>query len=232
MTLELAAIPQLKPPLAKVLASMEEAHRGPIPEPPEPYGGDQISPGISEEPLARAASVVACRPAYSGSVTPRGCLPLRLRSGVLERLAAAQQSLGKPFELILLDGWRSRAFQEELGNHYGPRAVDANFVADPHADTAVPPHVTGGAMDLTIGIDGQPLALGTHFDEFTPHAHLTALEHGQPSPERLLRRVLYDVLVRRGFSPYSLEWWHFSYGDQNWADFYRSPRAIYGEARP
>ena len=212
------------------LIEIGPAYADAIPEAPAPDVEGNIDPGDSGERLVLAAENGVCHPAYSGIATPRGCLPPRLREEVLARLVTAQATLPRPFQLILLDGWRSRAFQEELGAHYGAQAVKADFVADAEDDTIIPPHVTGGAVDLTIGVEGRPLALGSEFDEFTPRAHLTSLEAGPPSHERLLRRVLYRALVDQGFAPYALEWWHFSYGDQNWARFYGFSRAIYGEA--
>lgn len=212
-----------------VLAELAPTYSDPIPELPAHEGGVTVDAGDSAERLVSAAQHVVCCPAYSGATTPRGCLPPRLRSGALDRLVLAQKALPTPFELVLLDGWRSRRFQEDLGAHYGREAVEADFVADARDEDVVPPHVTGGAVDVTIGLNGCPLGLGSAFDEFTSRAYLTALESGLPSPERLLRRMLYRALVDHGFAPYALEWWHFSYGDQNWARFHGSERALYGE---
>ena len=55
---------------------------------------------------------------------------------------------------------------------------------------APPPHLTGGAVDLTLGDgDGRPLDLGTDFDAFVPEAGARALE-GIPGQARDLRRTL------------------------------------------
>jgi D-alanyl-D-alanine dipeptidase len=30
-----------------------------------------------------------------------------------------------------------------------------------------------------------------------------------------------------GFAPFDGEWWHFSYGDKEWAAYYNKPNAVY-----
>ena len=70
-------------------------------------------------------------------------------------------------------------------------------------------HNLGVAVDLTL-VDltsGQPLAMGTAFDTFSPAAH-TSNATGAVLVNRLrLRRAM----ERAGFAPYDQEWWHFSY---------------------
>ena len=34
------------------------------------------------------------------------------------------------------------------------------------------------------------------------------------------RKMLHDLMVEEGFAPFYGEWWHFSYGDREWAAFY------------
>ena len=91
---------------------------------------------------------------------------------------------------------------------------------------------TGGAVDLTLAWEGQPLALGTDFDDFTPLAATEAFEEpGRNSQIRLLRRALAAGLTMAGFVNHRLgyEWWHWSFGDDTWADFNRCS-ALYGIA--
>lgn len=42
-----------------------------------------------------------------------------------------------------------------------------------------------------------------------------------------MRGMLHDVMLMEGFAPFYGEWWHFSYGDREWAVFYDSLEAIY-----
>ncbi len=99
------------------------------------------------------------------------------------------------------------------------------------------PHVTGGAVDLTISYNGIPLALGTDFDEFTPAAATDWYEtHAVKGADavliRDLRRMFGNAMLKAGFAPYQQEWWHWSYGDRYWAYQQHQPHAIYGSVTP
>ena len=41
----------------------------------------------------------------------------------------------------------------------------------------------------------------------------------------LLRKIMMQV----GFAPYDAEWWHFSYGDREWAFYCKKPYALYDQ---
>jgi len=82
---------------------------------------------------------------------------------------------------------------------------------------APPPHLTGGAVDLTLArADGTELDLGTGFDAFVAEAGAAALEDID-LPARSHRRLLFHALTAQGLTAYVEEWWHFDFGDQFWA---------------
>jgi len=162
--------------------------------------------------------------------------PLKLRRTVVDRLT--QASIGFPlgFSLVILDGWRTRAFQRELLEYYtGRYGPVTGYVSDPDSVELVAPHTTGGAVDLTLAYKEFPLALGTDFDDFSPFSHLLAYE-GAPVASALghdaevvkaLRRMLAKALTDVEFAPFPREWWHWSFGDQRWAAQYGRPRSLY-----
>lgn len=43
--------------------------------------------------------------------------------------------------------------------------------------------------------------------------------------------LLRDCMLTAGFAPYDGEWWHFSYGERDWAHYYKKPNAIYGQVK-
>jgi len=43
------------------------------------------------------------------------------------------------------------------------------------------------------------------------------------------RQILRLWMMTAGFVPYDGEWWHFSYGDREWAKYYGMPNAIYNQ---
>jgi zinc D-Ala-D-Ala dipeptidase len=200
----------------------------------------------NDEPLIPLAGAVATCPVYSWLGFRHGPGPLRLRAGVVGRLQRASRRLPPDFEIVVIDAHRTRAFQAELLAYYqaaaealprraaSPRAGPAagpldGYVADPWSNEPVPPHTTGGAVDLTLGWRGAVLGLGTDFDAFVPQAAPAALEHPGGGPARDLRRLLAAVLQDEGMTVLPSEWWHWSYGDQHWAAAAGEPVAHYGE---
>jgi D-alanyl-D-alanine dipeptidase len=99
-----------------------------------------------------------------------------------------------------------------------------------HRHVAVPDvagYPTGGAVAVDLLRDGEPVDLGTpvmqpNRDSFTFSPFI--------SPEAWeARQLLRRAMMAAGFAPYDGEWWHFSYGDKEWARFYRKPEALYAQ---
>jgi D-alanyl-D-alanine dipeptidase len=186
------------------------------------------------EPLERLNDTIHALPVYALQGWPGASDTLVVRKSVNGLLLAAQEALPPGFGLVVLDGWRSMPLQRALYNHYYSRArkggLQPGFVADPNDPENPPPHSTGGAVDITLSWAGIPLRLGTDFDAFTPEAHLDALEDDPGrEPDRSLRRLLAHTLMEVGLAPYFQEWWHFSYGDQLWAQSAHQATAVYGQ---
>lgn len=162
-----------------------------------------------------------------------------LRSEVAHMLFCAARSLPRGHALRVWDAWRPFALQQELYATYSEHiirqfglqdatederdAVVSQYVAIPIENRATPPaHTTGGAVDLTIvGPHGTQLAMGTEFDAFTHKTTTDWFEHapkGEADADVLKnRRLLFHVMRDAGFVNLPSEWWHYSYGDTNWA---------------
>ena len=41
------------------------------------------------------------------------------------------------------------------------------------------------------------------------------------------RKLLRKIMLEENFAPYDGEWWHFSYGDREWAFYYNKSEALY-----
>jgi D-alanyl-D-alanine dipeptidase len=190
--------------------------------PPLPVCFEPDAPGVTEacdESMVEVGhpSIVTI-PAYllGGWVNARP--DQWLRSEVHDRLCTAAESLPDGFGLAVLDAWRPLELQVEL---YAAATADPlvppELIAAPSADPRTPPsHLTGGAVDCTLTIDGVPLALGTGFDDLTPLAHVSGIET-TPGLERELRRLLYWTMREQGFVVFHAEWWHFEFGTRRWA---------------
>ena len=184
--------------------------------------------GESLEPVR-----ISSFPWYANNSWPHSAPTVLVRQGVNSRLVSAEHTLPSGFSLVVMDGWRDRRLQQALHDHFTVEGVPTGYVSDPDSSLYVPPHVTGGAVDLTLAWNGTPLALGTQFDEFGERSWPQALENdADPGPERTLRRLLTAALVAQGFCPHPMEWWHFSFGDQIWAANFGVARAIYDQIEP
>lgn len=169
---------------------------------------------------------------------------IKLRKGVIERLIAAQKLL-QPMGLLLKiwDGYRTLKTQKILYDEYYERlhkqhsdwndehlrkAVEI-FVSPPSHDPKYPaPHNTGGAVDLTlIDAEGNEIDMGTPFDEFNERSFTNHFEEngGEIHKNRMLFK---KIMEEAGFVNYFEEWWHFSYGDQEWAKAKGELKAVYG----
>lgn len=155
-----------------------------------------------------------------------------LRAGAAERLGRAADALPARFGFALFDAWRPLELQAELYHAaYDDPGLPPGFVSPPDPDRATPPpHLTGGTVDLTLTVDGQPLAPGAGFDDFTDRAHADALE-AEPGVDREVRRLLYWTMHGAGFVVLDCEWWHFEYGTRRWAAI-TGVDPLYGPASP
>ncbi|MEU7894129.1 M15 family metallopeptidase [Nonomuraea sp. NPDC049152] len=177
----------------------------------------------------------------------RGLSPtsaMYVRHTVAEMLVGIQRDLA-PLTFRIWDGYRPRSVQSNIYLHYladlraaHPEKEEAElrkeaeiFVTEPGDPRRIPPHATGGAVDLTL-LDraGHELDMGTAFDHFGPEsAALYFEERSGDSLVRDNRRRLRDAMIGAGFRCDADEWWHFDFGNQIWAAHYKEPEAFYGE---
>lgn len=204
-----------------------------------------------DEPLVRVSDIggrVSEDPRYHRMGLPGAESECWVREGVAVRLARAAASLPGEMSLVVWDGHRTLDTQGALFDGYvaelrtrhpdwSPDAIEeeaARYVTPPSVSRfAPPPHLTGGAVDLTLaGPDGRQLDLGTPFDAFVPEAATRALEESDV-PARDLRRLLFWAMSAQGFTAYLEEWWHFDHGDQFWGLVTERPARYEGiEAAP
>ncbi len=177
---------------------------------------------------------------------------MQLRAGVAERLLKAKKMLNvmpgcEGWNLKIWDGFRTLKTQAILYDNYWEELKVKNpswsekvlreaveiFVAPPSHDKKLPaPHNTGGAVDLTIvDADRVEIDMGTKFDEFDFRSFTDHFAGSAGEKERIYnenRMLLKKLLESVGFVNYHEEWWHFSFGDQNWAAEKEIDAAIYG----
>lgn len=181
---------------------------------------------------------------------------LWVRESVGARLAAVDKRLSaEGLKLFLFDAWRPRAVQAYFHDVWMPAEVRRRYPAwsaeqvkaeverywaAPSQSALRPaPHATGAAVDLTIVWgDGQPLWMGSLFDDATGLAHPDRFEGAREeisySNEEACanRRLLFWLMTEAGFASLPSEWWHYSFGDQIWAAQTGAAHALYGAAEP
>ena len=157
-----------------------------------------------------------------------------VRASVRQRLQEALAYLPHPkLGFAVFDGWRSPHLQTRL--HGATQATrhkcDPCFVAEPSNDPALPPpHVSGGAIDVTLSWEGEPLSLGTAFGDYCADTNPYAFSEVDTLVGRL-RGILRSTLHKAGFAPDDMEWWHFELGTPRWSAVTGEP-ARFGATQP
>ena len=157
-----------------------------------------------------------------------------VREGMWERLRCVLALLPERYSLLIFDGLRplrvQRAIYDQFKTviqeeHPGISAAELELILEDYVARPVKrldrpaPHTTGGAVDLTLCLDGTPMDMGTGFDNLTSQAHTDWFERTDGGRETMRdqRRLLFHVMEAAGFVNYGCEWWHYSYGDRQWA---------------
>ncbi|KTD18658.1 M15 family metallopeptidase [Legionella jordanis] len=171
------------------------------------------------------------------------------RFAVLDRLLQALQSLPQHYGFLIWDVYRPREVQGKLfawmKNEIRNRSPHLNeeeletevlkYVAAPSkvGDRYCSPHLSGGAIDLTLFdfSQNQPLDMGTPFDDPSDVAHRDYFTLKAEISEADLvfkerRELLRQSMEKVGFTSYQYEWWHFDLGNASWGKITKQPEAF------
>lgn len=162
------------------------------------------------------------------------------RRVVLDKLLQALAHLPRQVGFMVWDIYRCRSCQGrlfewmrvEVKKKY-PGLTDtenyetaSKFMSPPSqiGDAYCPPHLSGGAVDLTLFdvTTGNELNMGTPFDDCTERAHADFFDKYPPQldEDRIIRdrrKMLSGAMQSAGFSVYDFEWWHFDFGNVFWS---------------
>lgn len=97
------------------------------------------------------------------------------------------------------------------------------------AHPSVGGHPACAAIDATIYLGNEELDMGCKICDFDQPSKIPTFSEFITETQQKNRVLLHDILVDQGFAPYYGEWWHFSYGDREWAAFYKQPHALYSQ---
>ncbi len=170
------------------------------------------------------------------------------RESVVEMLNKAQKSLPKGHRLKIMSIYRGLKQQTEMYNKQYKEAKKKNpswpknilrretnrWVHPP--DVRTPPgHSTGGAVDLMIvGRDGEQLDFISPYEFGKDNSLLYCPTFAEKVSDRAKssRLMLIKAMTKAGFTNYTGEYWHWSYGDSCWAWRLGRKTAIYDSAIP
>lgn len=163
----------------------------------------------------------------------------RVREMVANKLNDASANLPKGLRLVLIEGYRSLAAQENmwdmefsrLSKQYPKLPVleierrVGLVIARPNA---LANHNCGGAVDVTLEDEaGNQLDMGTVPQSVD--AELSKMFCQTLNKEQLdNRKILRTAMKTAGFVYYPGEWWHYCYGDRMWAVYTKREECFYG----
>ncbi len=163
-----------------------------------------------------------------------------LRKGIVLKLKKARSYLPKGMTFVIRDAWRPADLQEKIKQKFVAMFMKKNptwtkkraiqetkkYVANSKGIFASG-HMTGGAVDLRLiyAKTGKRVPMRSW--------KLTYQENAQPIQPKLKphlqrnRQIMFDALLKVGLTNYPSEFWHWSYGDAQWARRVGEKVAVY-----
>lgn len=166
-----------------------------------------------------------------------------VRKQVADKLMHVQHRLQQTMptlELYVAFGYRTSEFQLLRFQERLCSVIRLDWTDDPlllfektHRMVAVPSvagHPTGGAVDVLLRHVASKtfLEFGSDIYDYTTKQHYT-FAPGIPPVQKQYRLLLRRLMMEQHFAPFDGEWWHFSYGDREWAWYYKQPYAFYDQ---
>ncbi len=162
-----------------------------------------------------------------------------LRKTVAKMVCEAKKNLPKGMTFIIRDAWRPQYVQKEIFTEFikmfqnkypsWPKEKiikEAKKYVAPAQGKNVSGHMTGGAVDLRIIKNGRKVPMRS--------SKLTYQENAKPIQPKLPeyiqknRKIMFEALEKAGLSCNINEFWHWSYGDVQWAKRNKKKVAVYG----
>ena len=156
----------------------------------------------------------------------------------LRKVAKELKKIKNSYKLMVVYGFRAMEMQEkyfyEIYNNVKDKFDDEMEMLEYiHQKIAVPEvagHPTGGAVDIAIFDTDEKniIDFGSQIlDWDTEKCYYDNDMISKVAKEN--RKMLRTLMMNEGFAPYDGEWWHFSYGDKEWAFYYKQPKALYNQ---
>ncbi len=150
-----------------------------------------------------------------------------VRKVVAEKLDKASESLPVGYQFKIFETFRSFEKQVSLWNaeiekitlkhpNWSTVQIETeanNGIANPYGIGSG--HQTGAAIDITICYNGVELDMGTSYLD-TNNSKTPTFSKGLTPQQEKNRKWLHQLMAHVGLVNYEAEWWHYSYGEQEW----------------
>lgn len=166
---------------------------------------------------------------------------IAVRKNIYEKLINVANKIKKEYpqyKILVAFGYRDMKVQEKFFYEILEKVKD-DFTDEMemyeyiHEKIAVPEvsgHPTGGAVDVAIydSSTNSILDYGCEILDYSTHSCYYVTD-GLTENQKENRKMLRQYMIEEGFAPYDGEWWHFSYGDKEWAFYYKKEKALYNQ---
>lgn len=166
---------------------------------------------------------------------------IAVRKTIYEKLINVSKRLkkiNKEYKIIVVYGFRDMKKQEQYFNDilkevegkFQDKMEMYEYIHEKIAVPSVSGHPTGGAVDAAIydSTKNEILDFGSEILDYST----TQCYYENPNiseEAKNNRKILRKIMMEEGFAPYDGEWWHFSYGDKEWAFYYGHEKALYNQ---
>ena len=164
-----------------------------------------------------------------------------VRKIVFSKLINASKKLkqiNSRYKLMVVYGYREMKKQEhyfyklleEEKDRFDDEIELYEYIHEKVAVPIVSGHPTGGAMDIAIYNENinSIIDFGTDILDFSTNKCYYNNEDISKQAKQN-RMILRKLMLEEGFAPYDGEWWHFSFGDKEWAFYYKKDKALFNQ---
>ena len=161
-----------------------------------------------------------------------------VRKSVAQKLNLAKKLLPTGYTFKIYETYRSHEKQMKLWQNEVKKIKTAHpnwpiekvyetaneGIADPNKIGSG--HQTGGAVDITLCYQGKEVDMGTPYLA-TDNPQTKTVCAGLTKNQWQHRKLLSSVMSMAGLINYPLEWWHYSYGEHEWAVLTHHKNTLY-----
>ena len=148
------------------------------------------------------------------------------------------KQINRKYSLMVVYGYREMKKQEQYFYRILEEEKDRfdneielyEYIHEKVAVPSVSGHPTGGAVDIAIYNEetDRILDFGTEILDFSTNKCYYNNESISIDAIKN-RKLLRNLMLEEGFAPYDGEWWHFSFGDREWAFYYKKDKALFNQ---